>query len=128
MHKIIIPLDTTNATLVAVIIISLNSVIKEVAHGAKICSKLDTALIICAYVGHGLSVIALITHHLFDSVPIHFMGLGVIVAVAAHILLAAAGGYQKASAHIVLTTWRLVYVSFFFTVVVTFVVHICSPI
>jgi hypothetical protein len=106
MHKIIIPFDTTNATLVAVKIISLNAIIKKVAHGTKICSKLDTALIICACVGHGLSVIALITHHLFDSVPIHFMGLSVIVAVAAHILLAAAGGYQKASAHIVLATYH----------------------
>jgi hypothetical protein len=41
VHKIIITLHTTNAAFIAMIIISLNSVIKKVAHGAKIVGKLN---------------------------------------------------------------------------------------
>jgi hypothetical protein len=36
MHVFTAPFHATNAALVAVVIISLNAVIKEVAHGAKI--------------------------------------------------------------------------------------------
>jgi hypothetical protein len=45
VHKIIITLHTTNAAFVAVVIISLNSVIKEIAHGTKIGGKLDATRI-----------------------------------------------------------------------------------
>jgi hypothetical protein len=91
VHKIIIPLDATNAALVAVVVISLHSVIKEIAHGAKVGGELDAAFIIYACVGHGLSVIARGAHHFFHGVPVHFMGLGVVVAVAARILFVATG-------------------------------------
>jgi hypothetical protein len=87
MHKIIIALHTTNSAFIAVVIISLNSVIKKIAHGAKIGGKLDATLKAC--LRHGLPVIARSAHHFLDSVPIHFMHLGVIVAVTAHILFTA---------------------------------------
>jgi recombinational DNA repair protein RecR len=45
MHKIIITLHTTNAAFIAVVIISLNSVIQKVAHGTKIGGKLDATRI-----------------------------------------------------------------------------------
>jgi hypothetical protein len=89
MHKIIVALDATNAALVAVVVISLNSVVKEVAHGANICGELCATFIVAACLRHGLSVIALITHHLFDGVPVHFMRLSVIVTVTARILFVA---------------------------------------
>jgi hypothetical protein len=127
MHVFVVPLDAANAALVAVVVISLNAVVKEVAHAAKICGELHAAFIIHACVGHGLSVIARCAHHLFDGVPVHFVGLSFIVTVATHILFVAARRNQAASAHIVLASQR------FFTVVVVviviiFVVHICSPI
>jgi hypothetical protein len=90
MHEIIIAHDTTNAAFIAVIILSLNAVIKKVAHGTKIGGKLDAAFMIYACVGHGLPVITCGAYHLFDRVPIHIMGLAVIVAVAAPICLVAA--------------------------------------
>ena len=93
MHKIIITLHATNAALVAVVIISLNAIIKKVAHGAKISGELDATLIVATCLRHGLSVIAFIAHHFFDGVPVHFMGLGVVVAVTAHILFVAARGH-----------------------------------
>jgi hypothetical protein len=90
MHVFVAVPYTANAALVAVVVISLNSVIKEVAHGAKIGGKLCApAIIVAACVGHGLSVIALITHHLFHGVPVHFMSLGFVVTVTAHILFVA---------------------------------------
>jgi hypothetical protein len=46
MKEIIIPFYTTNAALVAVKIISLNAIVKKVAHGAKIGGELDAAFII----------------------------------------------------------------------------------
>ena len=85
MHKSIIALDTANAALVAVVIISLNAIVKEVAHGAKISGELDAACIISACLGHGLPVITCGTHYFFDGVSVHFMRFGVVVAVAAHI-------------------------------------------
>jgi hypothetical protein len=39
MHVFIAPFHATNAALVAMIIFSLNAIIKEVAHGAKIGRK-----------------------------------------------------------------------------------------
>jgi hypothetical protein len=108
VHKIIIPLDTANAALVAVVVISLNAIVKKVAHGAKVGGELDAALIIYACVRHGLSVIALITHHFFDGVPVHFMCLGVVVTVAAHMLFIATRRNQAASANIVLATHQLI--------------------
>jgi hypothetical protein len=93
MHVFAVPLDAANAALVAVVVISLNAVVKEVAHGTKIGGELHAAFIIHACVGHGLSVIARCAHHLFDGVPVHFVRLGVVVAVAAHIRLVAARGH-----------------------------------
>ena len=46
VHKIIITLHTTNAAFIAMIIISLNSVIKKITHGTKIGGELDAAFII----------------------------------------------------------------------------------
>jgi len=46
MHVFAVPLDAANAALVAVVVISLNAVVKEVAHGAKIGGELDAAFII----------------------------------------------------------------------------------
>jgi hypothetical protein len=130
MHVFAVPLHAANAALVAVVVISLNAVVKEVAHAAKICGELDAAFIIYACVGHGLSVIALITHHLFDGVPVHFVGLSFIVTVTARTLFVATRRNQSASAHIVLASQRFftVVVVVIVTFVVTFVVHICSPI
>jgi hypothetical protein len=102
MHVFVVPLDAANAALVAVVVISLNAIVKKVAHGAKICGELNAAFIIYACVGHGLSVIALITHHLFDGMPVHFVGLCVIVTMATHIHFVATRRNQAASAHIVL--------------------------
>jgi hypothetical protein len=45
MHNIIITLHPTNAAFIAVVIISLNSVIKKVAHGTKIGGELDATRI-----------------------------------------------------------------------------------
>ena len=101
MHKIIITLHPTNSAFIAVVIISLNSVIKEIAHGAKIGGELDATLIVAARLRHGLPVITRSTHHFFDGVPIHFMGFRIVVAVTAHILFVATRGHQAASAHIV---------------------------
>jgi hypothetical protein len=102
MHVFVVPLDAANAALVAVVVISLNAIVKKVAHGAKICGELNAAFIIYACVGHGLSVIALITHHLFDGMPVHFVGLCVIMTMATHIHFVATRRNQAASAHIVL--------------------------
>jgi hypothetical protein len=91
VEKIGIALDATNAALIAVVVISLNAIVKEVAHGAKIRGELDATL--KARVGHGLPFIAFGADHFFDRMPVHFMALGVIVAVTAHIRLVAARGH-----------------------------------
>jgi hypothetical protein len=91
MHVFLAPFHATNATLVAMIIISLNAIIKEVAHGAKIRGELDATTKAC--LGNRLPFIALIAHHLFDRVPVHLVRLGVVVAVATHIRLVAARGH-----------------------------------
>jgi len=74
-----------------VIIIPLGAVVKEVAHGAKIGGELGAAAKTCFR--HGLLHITRSAHHLFDRVPVHLVRLGVVVAVAAHIRLVAAGGH-----------------------------------
>lgn len=43
VHIFAAPFHPTNAALVAVVIISLNAIVKKVAHGAKICGKRHTA-------------------------------------------------------------------------------------
>jgi hypothetical protein len=91
VHKICIALDPANAALVAVVVIPLRAVVKEVAHGAKVGGELDATINAC--VRHGLPFIALITHHFFDGVPVHLVRFGVVVAVAAHIRLVAARGH-----------------------------------
>jgi hypothetical protein len=112
VHKIIIPLHPANAALVAVVIISLNPVVKEVAHGAKVGGELDAATQACF--GHGLSFITRSAHHFFDCVPVHLVRLGVVVAMAAHIRLVATWCNQKASAHVVLTPKHFFFFFFFF--------------
>jgi hypothetical protein len=102
MHVFFAPFHATNAALVTMIIISLNAIIKEVAHGTKICGELDAATKAC--VRYGLLHITLIAHHLFDRVPVHLVRLGVVVAVAAPIYIVAARGHQTAPSHIVLAT------------------------
>ena len=89
--KLAVAPDAANAALVAVIIIPLNAIIKEVAHGAKIGGELDAATKAC--LRDGLLHSARRAHHLFDRVPVHFVRLGVVVAVAAHIRLVAARGH-----------------------------------
>jgi hypothetical protein len=91
MNKLIIPLHPANAALVAVVVISLNPVVKEVAHGAKVGGELDATA--NAFLRDGLLHSTRRAHHLFDRVPVHFVRLGVVVAVAAHIRLVAARGH-----------------------------------
>jgi hypothetical protein len=91
VNKLGVPLHPANAALVAVIIIPLGAVVKEVAHGAKIGGELGAAAKTC--VRYGLLFIARSAHHFFDRMPVHFMRLGVVVAVAAHIRLVAARGH-----------------------------------
>jgi hypothetical protein len=83
--------DAANAALVAVVVIPLNTVVKKVAHGAKVGGELDAAINAC--LRHGLLHITRRAHHLFDRVPVHFVRLSVVVAVAAHIRLVAARGH-----------------------------------
>jgi hypothetical protein len=93
VNKLGVPLHPANAALVAVIIIPLGAVVKEVAHGAKIGGEPNAAIVIAACFGHGLLHITRSAHHFFDRVPVHFVRLGVVVAVAAHIRLVAARGH-----------------------------------
>jgi hypothetical protein len=102
VHQIRCALYAANAALVAVVVIPLHPIVKEVAHGAKVGGKLDAAL--NARVGHGLPFITFGADHFFDRMPVHFMALGVIVAVTAHIRLVAARGNQAATAHVVFAT------------------------
>jgi hypothetical protein len=91
VHKIIVAFYPTNSAFIAMIIISLNSVIKKVAHGTKIGRELDATLKAC--LRDGLFFIALVAHDFFDFVPIHCMRLCFIVAVTACILFAATRGH-----------------------------------
>ena len=101
----------TNAALVAVVIISLNAVVKKVAHGAKVGGELGAAMKAC--VGHGLPRIALSADHFFYGVPIHLMRFGVVVAVAAPIYVSTARGHKMATAHVVLATNHFAFFCFF---------------
>ena len=78
----------TNAAFIAVVIISLNAIVKKVAHGAKVGGELGAAMKAC--VGHGLPFIARRAHHFFDGMAIHLVRFGVVVAVTAHIRIVAA--------------------------------------
>jgi hypothetical protein len=91
VFKLAIPLHPANAALVAVVVISLGAIVKKIADGAKIGGELNAA--IKTRLGHRLSVIALIAHHLFHGMPIHFMALGVVVTVTTHIRLVATRGH-----------------------------------
>jgi hypothetical protein len=128
VHIFAAPFHPTNAALVAVVIISLNAVIKKVAHGAKICGKRNTT---GTRLRHGLSFVASSAHHLFHSVPIHFMRFGIVVAVAARIHFVATRGHQTASANIVFTTNHALVLVLFFGRTrdgVVIIVHICLAI
>ena len=91
VDKLIITFHATNAALIAVVIISLNAIIKKVTHDAKVGGELGAAMKAC--VRHGLPRIALSAYHFFYGVPIHFVRFGVVVAVTAHIRLVATRGH-----------------------------------
>ena len=95
---------TTNAALIAVVVISLNPVIKKVAHGAKVGGECNAACFVATCLGYGLALVACGAHHFFYRVTIYVMILGVIVAMAAHIHFVATRRNQEASAYIVFAT------------------------
>jgi hypothetical protein len=99
VHKIGRALYATNAALVAVVVIPLHPVVKEVAHGAKVGGELGATL--NARVGHGLPFITRRAHHFFDGVAVHLVCFGVVVAMAAPMCLVTTRGDQAASAHVV---------------------------
>ena len=93
MHVIVFAFDPTNSALVAMVIISLGPVVKEVARRAKVGGKCDATCFIVARLGHRLPHVALIAHHLFDRVSVHFMCLGIVVAVPTHVRFIATRGH-----------------------------------
>ena len=99
MHVLIFAFDPTNSALVAMVIISLGPVIKEVARRAKVGGKYDATVF--TRLGHRLPHVALIAHHFFDRVSVHFMCLGIIVAVPTHVRFIATRGHKAASSDIV---------------------------
>ena len=101
MHVLMFAFDPTQSALVAMVIISLGSVVEEVARRAKVGGELDAALNVAARLGHQLPHIALIAHHFFDRVSVHFMCLGIVVAVPTHVRLIATRGHKAASSDIV---------------------------
>ena len=101
MHVLMIAFDPTQTALVAMIIISLDSVIKEVANRAKVGGELDATGFIVACLAHWLLHAARIAHHFFDRVSVHFMCLGIIVAVPTHVRFIATRGHKAASSDIV---------------------------
>jgi hypothetical protein len=105
MHVIIVAFvfNSADAALVAMIITSLRSIIKEVARCAEIRRELDAACSIAARLRHRLTRVTRVAHHFFDRMSINFMRLRIVVAVAAHVHFVAAGGHQAASSNVVLT-------------------------
>jgi hypothetical protein len=104
MHVIVFAFDPTQSALVAMVIISLGSVVEEVARRAKVGGELDAACNVAARLGHWLSFIACSAHHLFDRVSVHFMCLGIVVAVPTHVRFIATRGHKAASSDIVFAT------------------------
>lgn len=101
MHVSMLAFDPTQSALVAMVIISLGSVVEEVARRAKVGGELDAACNVAARLGHWLSFIACSAHHLFDRVSVHFMCLGIVVAVPTHVRFIATRGHKAASSDIV---------------------------
>ena len=101
MHVLVFAFDPTHSALVAMVIISLGPVIKEVARRAKVGGKYDATVF--TRLGHRLPHVALITHHFFDRVSVHFMCLGIVVAVPTHVRFIATRGHKAASSDIVFT-------------------------
>ena len=93
MHVLMFAFDPTQSALVAMVIISLGPVIKEVARRAKVGGKCDATCFIVARLGHRLPHVALIAHHFFDRVSVHFMCLGIVVAVPTHVRFIATRGH-----------------------------------
>ena len=108
MHVVVVAFYATKSAFFTVVIISLDSVIEEVAHGAKVGREFDATVIIATRLGHGLPMVAHIAHDFFYIPSVHFMCLGIIVAVAAHICFPATRRHQAASAHIVFALVGLV--------------------
>lgn len=98
MHVIVFAFDPTNSALVAMVIISLDSVVEEVARRAKVGGKCDGTVF--TRLGHRLLHIAVVAHHFFDRVSVHFMCLGVVVAVPTHVHFVATRGHKAASSDI----------------------------
>ena len=101
MHVIVFAFDPTHSALVAMVIISLGPVVKEVARRAKVGGKCDATCFIVACLAHRLPHVALIAHHFFDRVSVHFMCLGIVVAVPTHVRFVATRRHQAASSDIV---------------------------
>jgi hypothetical protein len=99
MHVIVFAFDPTQSALVAMVIISLGSVVEEVARRAKVGGELDAAVF--TRLGHWLLHIACSAHDLFDRVSVHFMCLGIVVAVPTHVRFIATRGHKAASSDIV---------------------------
>ena len=95
---------TTNSALIAMVVISLNAIIKKVAYGAKVGGECNPACFIATGLRYGLALVAYGAHHFFDGVPIYVMIFGVIVAVAAHIRFITTRRNQEASAYIMFAT------------------------
>ena len=108
MSEVAVPFHSANSALVAVVVISLNPVVKEVAYGAKVGGELGAAANAC--VGHGLSFITRSAHHFFDRMPVHFMALGIIVAMTTHIRFVTTWCDKAASAHVMLASYFFDYV------------------
>jgi hypothetical protein len=100
MHVLVFAFDPTHSALVAMVIISLGPVVKEVARRAKVGGKCDATCFIVACLAHRLPHVALIAHYFFDRVSVHFMCLGIVVAVPTHVRLIATRGHKAASSDI----------------------------
>lgn len=108
VDKLVAAFHPANTTLVAMVVISLYTIVKEVAHGAKIGGKLNAATFVRTRLGYGLTIIAFIAHYLFDRVPVHFMALCVVVAVTTDIHLVATWGNQATTSHVVFASYRFI--------------------
>jgi hypothetical protein len=125
VDKLVVAFHPANAALVAVVVISLNAIIKKVAHCAKVCGEPNAATFVRACLGHRLSGVARSTYQFFDCMAVHFVRFGVVVAVTAYVCLVAAWGHQQALAHIVLTTYIEFCIDFIVDCIVL-IVHISS--
>jgi hypothetical protein len=95
---------TTNSTLVAMVVISLNAIIKKVADSAKVGGECNPTCFIATCLRYGLALVAYGAHHFFYGVTIYIMTLGVIVAMTADICFVTTRCNQTAPTQIVFAT------------------------